>query len=97
MPNEDDFLVDVDDEVEETPFKARPQTTTPTNRPSFRAIGREALKKIENSEEGVPFPASLFGLPYEEYLEKEDWYQNVSWGIFMSVVMSALALIIAIF
>ena len=47
-------------------------------------------------KQDVTFPASLFGLPYEEYIEKEDWYHNVSWAIFISVFMSSLALLITI-
>jgi len=44
----------------------------------------------------VPFPSRLFGLPYEEYAEKPEWYDNLSWGILGSYMIAILALLIAI-
>ncbi len=60
------------------------------------STARQRQQRRRQQKQDVPFPASLFGLPYEEYIEKEDWYQNVSWAIFIAVVMSALALLITI-
>lgn len=57
---------------------------------------RQRQSRRRQQPQQTPFPASLFGLPYKEYIEKEDWYQNVSWAIFIAVVMSALALLITI-
>ncbi|OQA82886.1 MAG: hypothetical protein BWY29_00642 [Microgenomates group bacterium ADurb.Bin238] len=44
----------------------------------------------------VPFPANLFNVPLDEYLEKPEWYQNLTWGVLGSYIIAILALLIAI-
>lgn len=58
-----------------------------------RARQRQQRRRREPQ---VPFPASLFGLPYEEYAEKPEWYDNLSWGILGSYMIAILSLLIAI-
>jgi hypothetical protein len=44
----------------------------------------------------APFPANLFNVPLDEYLEKPEWYQDLTWGVLGSYIIAILALLIAI-
>jgi len=89
---EDDDFFPIDEDEKPTPRAHR----QPDGNDEVAELKRRLAELEGKKQPRVPFPASLFGLPYHEYVEKEEWYQNVSWAITIAVAMSALALLIAI-